>query len=38
MAKTRTVVRNAGTGRFAKPPKAKTAPKTHVKETVKTGR
>lgn len=35
--KTVTVVRNAGTGRFAKPSKAKSAPKTHVKETVKKG-
>lgn len=36
--KTVTVVRNAGTGRFVKPSKAVTAPKTHVKETMKKGK
>lgn len=32
---TKTVVRDAGNGQFAKPSKAVTHPKTHVKETLK---
>lgn len=33
--KTQTVVRDAGTGKFVKPGKAKTHPKTTVRETIK---